>query len=55
MIAHSHKYCRMLNNDDPLLEEFINHIKNADKYEVIEKEEDGDKDSDLNMNVDDSI
>lgn len=45
MILHAHEYCNMLIHDDPLLEGSINNIKNTDKYE---KE---DEDDDINIDA----
>ncbi len=56
MTPHAHKYYDILINDDPMLEESINNIKNADNYEEVgEKEDDEDKDGEINMNAEASI
>ncbi len=52
MTSNAHKYYDILINDDPMLEESINNIKNADNYEEVgEKEDDEDKDGEINMNA----
>ncbi|CAF2367420.1 unnamed protein product [Rotaria sp. Silwood2] len=52
MIAHTHKYCDMLIDDDPLLEGSINNLKNAKNYEEEENEDEAD---DINIEIDDNI
>ncbi|CAF1557230.1 unnamed protein product [Didymodactylos carnosus] len=38
-------------NDDPVLEGSINNLKNADKYEEADKQEEDQDDDDINMDV----
>ncbi len=40
MISHTHKYCNMRIDDDPLLEGTIDDIKNADRYEEADEKQD---------------
>jgi hypothetical protein len=42
MISHTHKYCNMLIDDDPLLKGSIDDLKNANKYEEAADKEDDD-------------
>jgi hypothetical protein len=47
MTPLAHKYYDILINDNPLLEESINNIKNADNYGEVGGKEDGE----INMNA----
>jgi hypothetical protein len=47
MTPLAHKYYDILINDDPLLEESINNIKNPDNYGEVGGKEDGE----INMNA----
>ncbi len=40
MISHTHKYCNMCIDDDPLLERTIDDIKSADRYEEADEKQD---------------
>ena len=55
MIAHVHKYCDMIINDNPRLEESINNLKNAKDCErAYEEREDDDEADDISIEVDDN-
>ena len=49
MISHTHKYCNILIDDDPLLKGSIDNLKNPNKYE-----EDAEDDDDEDINIDTS-
>ncbi|CAF0988435.1 unnamed protein product [Rotaria sordida] len=56
MIAHAHKYCDLLIDDNPLLERSINNLKNVKNYEgAYEEEENEDEADDINIEIDDNI
>ncbi len=49
MIAHAHKYCDVLTNDDPLLEGFIKNVNDCER--VYEEVNDNTEKFSLNTNI----